>query len=143
MTSKIILLVEDNADDELLTLRALRSIAHICPIMVVRDGAEALDWLYRRGVHADRDASLDPQLILLDLGLPKIDGLGVLRAIRGDAAMHRMPIVVLTSSAQDRDVIESFQLGANSYVCKPVGFEAFVQAVTQLGLYWLTLNQSR
>lgn len=143
MTSKIILLVEDNADDELLTLRALRSIAQICPIIVVRDGAEALDWLYRRGVHADRDASLDPQLILLDLGLPKIDGLGVLRAIRGDAAMHRMPIVVLTSSAQDRDVIESFQLGANSYVCKPVGFEAFVQAVTQLGLYWLTLNQSR
>jgi two-component system response regulator len=143
MKSKIILLVEDNADDELLTLRALRSITHICPIIVVHDGDEALDWLYRRGVHADRDASLDPQLILLDLGLPKIDGLGVLRAIRADAAMHRMPIVVLTSSGQDRDVIESFQLGANSFVCKPVGFEAFMEAVKQLGLYWLTLNQSR
>jgi len=143
MTTKIILLVEDNADDELLTLRALRSITRVCPIIVVRDGAEALDWLYRRGGHADRDESLDPQLILLDLGLPKIDGLGVLRAIRGDAAMHRMPIVVLTSSAQDRDVVESFQLGANSFVCKPVGFEAFVEAVKQLGLYWLTLNQTR
>ena len=143
MTTKIILLVEDNADDELLTLRALRSITRVCPIIVVRDGAEALDWLYRRGSHADRDESLDPQLILLDLGLPKIDGLGVLRAIRGDAAMHRMPIVVLTSSAQDRDVVESFQLGANSFVCKPVGFEAFVEAVKQLGLYWLTLNQTR
>lgn len=142
MRTKIILVVEDDADDELLTLRALKAVGPTCPIIVVRDGAEALAWLYRRDVHADRDDSLEPQLILLDLNLPKIDGLGVLRTIRTDAAMHKMPIVVLTSSAQERDVVDSFQLGANSYVCKPVGFEAFVQTIQRVGQYWLTVNQS-
>ena len=143
MRTKVILLVEDNADDELLTLRAFKTLGHACPVVVVRDGAEALDWLYRRGSHAESDASLEPKLILLDLDLPKIDGLGVLRAIRGDVALRKTPVVMLTSSGQDRDVVESLQLGANSYVCKPVGFEAFVQAVQQLGSYWLTLNHSR
>ncbi len=143
MKSKIILLVEDNADDEVLTLRALKKCHVANPIVVVRDGAEALDWLYRRGTHAGRDPGLEPQLILLDLNLPKIDGLGVLRTIRGDASLQRMPIVVLTSSNEDVDVIESYKLGANSYVCKPVGFEPFAKAVQQLGLYWLVLNEQR
>lgn len=143
MRTKVILLVEDNPDDELLTLRALKKCNLANPIVVVRDGAEALDWLYLREAHAGRDPALEPQLILLDLNLPKIDGLGVLRAIRADPGLHRMPIVMLTSSNEDRDVIESYQLGANSYVCKPVGFDAFAQAVHQLGLYWLVLNESR
>lgn len=143
MRTKIILLVEDNADDELLTLRALKKCHVANPIVVVRDGAEALDWIYRRGSHASRDADLEPQLVLLDLNLPKVDGLGVLRTIRADPAIHRMPVVMLTSSNEDRDVVDSYQLGANSYVCKPVDFDQFTAAVQQLGLYWLVLNQTR
>jgi two-component system response regulator len=141
--TKVILLVEDNPDDEALTLRALTKANLANPVVVVRDGAEALDWLFVKESHATRDPSLEPQVVLLDLNLPKIDGLAVLRAIRGEPKTRHLPVVVLTSSNEDKDVIESYQLGANSYVCKPVEFDRFVSAVQQLGLYWVLLNQTR
>ena len=141
MIDRVILLVEDNENDEVLTLRALKK-SHISNrVVVVRDGAEALDYLFSRGAYASRAATEVPQVILLDLKLPKIDGLEVLRAVRGDDRTKLLPVVVLTSSVEEQDVIRSYGLGANSYVRKPVDFNQFVDAVRQLGLYWLVINQ--
>ena len=142
MDKRIILLVEDNPDDEALTLRALKKNNIRNTIAVVRDGEEALDWLFVRGPHAGRDAAIQPQVVLLDLKLPKVDGLEVLRAMRGEPRTKLLPVVILTSSNEERDVIEGYGLGANSYVRKPVDFTQFVEAMGQLGLYWLVLNES-
>lgn len=141
MKDKIILLVEDNPNDEELTLRALKKSQIMNRVVVVRDGVEALDYLFMRGAHANRSSSETPQVILLDLKLPKIDGLEVLREIRSDDRTKLLPVVVLTSSVEDQDLIKSYGLGANSYVRKPVDFVQFMEAVRQLGLYWLVLNQ--
>lgn len=136
----VILLVEDNPDDEALTVRALRKNNIANEIVVAHDGAEAVDYLFATGAHTD-DASRLPQVVLLDLKLPKLDGLDVLRRIRGDARTRLIPVVVLTSSKEERDLVDSYSLGANSYVQKPVDFGEFVEAARQLGLYWLILNQ--
>jgi two-component system response regulator len=135
-----ILLVEDNPDDEELTKRAFEVCKLSNEIVVVRDGMEALDYLFATGTHADRDPELLPQVVLLDLNLPKIDGLEVLRRIRADARTRRLPVVVLTSSSEERDIVQSYDLGANSFVRKPVDFFRFIDAAQQLGLYWLVLN---
>ena len=140
MTAKKILLVEDNPDDELLAIRALKKNNIANTIDVARDGEEALEYLFGTGKYAERDTSDQPQVILLDLKLPKIDGLGVLRRIREDERTKMLPVVVLTSSDEERDLIESYSLGANSYVRKPVDFDQFMEAIRQLGLYWLVLN---
>ena len=134
MSEGIILLVEDNPMDEELTLRAFKRSNVLNPIVVVRDGVEALDYL--------RSEAALPQVVLLDLNLPKIDGLEVLRAIRADERTRLLPVVVLTSSREDRDLVNSYRLGANSYVQKPVDFAEFLEAVRQLGLYWLILNRT-
>jgi two-component system, response regulator len=141
MSERVILLVEDNPSDEELTLRALKKSNILNRVVVVRDGAEALDYLFARGAHASRPADESPQVVLLDLKLPKIDGLEVLREIRADERTKLLPVVVLTSSIQEQDVVTSYGLGANSYVRKPVDFTQFVEAVRQLGLYWLVINQ--
>ena len=141
MSDRVILLVEDNENDEVLTLRALKKSNILNPVVVARDGVEALDYVFRRGVHASRPATEMPQVILLDLKLPKIDGLEVLRAIRADERTKLLPVVILTSSVEEQDIIRSYDLGANSYVRKPVDFNQFVEAVKQLGLYWLVINQ--
>lgn len=137
----VILLVEDSADDRDLTLRALRQNRIRNAVVVVEDGVEALDYLFGRGRFADRDPAAWPQVILLDLKLPRLDGLEVLRAIRADEHTRLLPVVILTSSREEQDVLESYKLGANSYIRKPVDFEQFVEAVRQLGLYWLVLNE--
>jgi two-component system response regulator len=137
---KIILLVEDNPDDEALTLRALKKNNILNEVVVAHDGAEALDYLFATGRHAGRDVHDQPQLVLLDLKLPKIDGLEVLRRLRADERTRRQPVVILTTSNEERDIIASYSLGANSYVRKPVDFEQFMDAVRHLGLYWLVLN---
>jgi two-component system, response regulator len=142
MNDRIILLVEDNPDDEALTLRALRKNNIGNEIVVARDGAEALDYLFCRGAHANRDASVQPELVLLDLKLPKVDGFEVLRALRRDERTRLLPVVILTSSKEQQDVVNGYDLGANSYVRKPVDFHEFLDAVRQLGLYWLVLNES-
>ena len=142
MTDKVILLVEDNPDDELLTLRALRKNDVTGEVVVARDGVEALDYLFGTGAYAGRDTSVMPQLILLDLNLPKIDGLEVLRRLRADERTRLLPVVILTSSREQKDMLEGYGLGANSYVRKPVNFEQFVRAVEQLKLYWLILNEA-
>ena len=142
MTDKVILLVEDNPDDELLTLRALRKNDVTGEVVVARDGVEALDYLFGTGAHAGRDTSVMPQLILLDLNLPKIDGLEVLRRLRAEERTRLLPVVILTSSREQQDMLEGYGLGANSYVRKPVNFEQFVRAVEQLKLYWLILNEA-
>ena len=136
-----ILLVEDNPTDEELTLRALKKGKIANAIFVVRDGAEALDFLFCRGEYAGRVTLLRPKLILLDLKLPKIDGLEVLRQIRNSDLTRLIPVVVLTSSREERDIVESYRLGVNSYIVKPVEFDKFVEAVKNLGWYWLLLNQ--
>ena len=136
----MILLVEDNPDDETLTLRALRKGNVGNDFMVVRDGAEALDFLFGTGAHAGRDTSILPQVVLLDLKLPKIDGLEVLRRVRADERTKVLPVVILTSSDEEQDRVRGYDLGANSYVRKPVDFARFADAVRQLGLYWLVLN---
>jgi two-component system response regulator len=141
MHSKPILLVEDNADDEVLALRAFSKSNISNPIVVARDGAEALDYLFAQGQYADRDSRDLPAVVLLDLKLPKIDGLEVLRQIRGNEQTRMMPVVILTSSRQDEDLVSGYNLGANSYVRKPVDFIEFVAAVGQLGIYWLLLNE--
>lgn len=141
MDDKIILLVEDDPDDEALTLRALKKNRILNEVKVTRDGVEALDYLFGRGEYAGCDTLPQPQVILLDLRLPKLDGLEVLRQLRADKRTCLLPIVVLTSSDEERDIVESYRLGANSYVRKPVDFSQFSEAVRQLGLYWLVLNE--
>jgi two-component system response regulator len=141
MENQIILLAEDNPDDEALTLRALQKNNIKNEVVVVRDGVEALDYLFANGPYAGRDASGMPQLILLDLKLPKVDGLEVLRRLRADPRTKLVPVVILTSSNEEKDLINGYGLGANSYVRKPVDFVQFTEAVRQLGLYWLLLNQ--
>ncbi len=141
MKSKIILLAEDNPDDVKLTMRALRKANVLNEVVVAEDGAEALDYLFGTGKYAGRDISQQPQVILLDLKMPKVDGLEVLQRIRGDERTKLLPVVVLTTSSEDRDRVGSYQLGANSYVRKPVDFNQFTEAVRQLGLYWLLLNE--
>ena len=140
MTQPFILLVEDNPDDEELTLLSLRrnNLGH--EIVVVRDGVEAVEFMSGEGQYAGRDTAVMPAVILLDLKLPKLDGLGVLKRLRADPRTRRQPVVVLTSSSQDADVIASYQLGANSYVRKPVEFSSFMEAVGSLGLYWVLIN---
>ncbi|MBZ5695849.1 MAG: response regulator [Acidobacteriia bacterium] len=141
MENGVILLVEDNPDDEALTLRALRKNNIKNEVVVARDGAEALDYLFGTGAHAGRDTGALPQVVLLDLKLPKIDGLNVLRQIRADKRAKLLPVVILTSSVEEQDRMQGYDLGANSYVRKPVDFNQFIEAVRQLGLYWLILNQ--
>jgi CheY-like chemotaxis protein len=140
--SRIILLVEDNADDIELTLRAFEKSKIVNDIVVARDGEEALDYLFATGSHADRDPGLLPEVVLLDLKLPKIDGLDVLRRIRTDERTRRLPVVILTSSTEEQDVLSSYDLGANSFVQKPVDFGEFIDAARHLGLYWLVLNET-
>ena len=141
-SSNYILLVEDNRDDIDLTMRALRQHNIANDVVVVQDGAEALDFLFGEGRHADRDATRQPQLILLDINLPKLSGLEVLKRLRSDVRTRLLPVVMLTTSKQDQDIVESYTIGANSYVRKPVNFGEFTEAVRQLGLYWLMLNES-
>ncbi|MBI5462050.1 MAG: response regulator [Gammaproteobacteria bacterium] len=136
-----ILLVEDNPDDEALTLRAFKKNNIQNHVVVAHDGAEALDYLFGTGAHAGRNVAELPQVVLLDLKLPKVDGLEVLRRIRADERTRLMPVVILTSSKEDQDVISSYRLGANSYVRKPVSFDEFLDATRSLGLYWLLINQ--
>lgn len=136
-----ILLVEDNPDDLDLTLHALRSDKVANRIEVARDGEEALDYFFRRGQFAERPEESQPSLVLLDLKLPKVDGLEVLRAIKNDSRLRAIPVVVLTSSKEERDMVMSYQLGVNSYIQKPVDFNQFRETVKQLGLYWLVVNQ--
>jgi two-component system response regulator len=135
-----ILLVEDNPDDEALTLRALRRNNILNEVVVARDGAEALEYLFGEGRHAGRNVREQPPLILLDLKLPKIDGLEVLRRLRADLRTQLQPVAVLTTSNEENDVVSSYRLGANSYIRKPVDFAQFMDAVRQLGQYWLVLN---
>jgi two-component system, response regulator len=136
-----ILIVEDNQDDLDMTLRALRKANLTNPIQIARDGAEAVEYIFCEGPHAGRKVENGPRLILLDLKLPKIDGMEVLKRIKADPRTKTIPVVVLTSSKEQKDVIESYQLGVNSYIVKPVNFEGFVAAVQELGMYWLLLNQ--
>jgi CheY-like chemotaxis protein len=137
-----ILLVEDNANDAELALYALKKYHVANRIEVVRDGAEALDYVFYTGAYAHRRTENGPKVILLDLKLPKVDGLEVLQRIKSDLRTRLIPVVVLTSSQEERDMVESYQLGVNSYIVKPVDFEQFVEAVRQLGLYWVLLNQA-
>jgi two-component system response regulator len=141
MAEKMILLVEDNADDEELTLRALRQAKIANEIFIARDGEEALDFIFSRGAHEKRDSARMPAVILLDLKLPKVGGHEVLKELRADPRTRLIPVVVLTSSSEDEDMLRSYQSGANSYVRKPVEFGAFAHAVSQLGMYWVLLNQ--
>jgi two-component system response regulator len=136
-----ILLVEDNPDDVELTLRAFRRSNIANEVVVVRDGVEALEYLFATGRYAGRDADALPQVVLLDLKLPRLDGLEVLERLRAHAKTRLLPVVILTSSTEERDLVKGYSLGANSYVRKPVDFEQFAASVKQLGLYWLLLNQ--
>lgn len=142
MSQKVIMLIEDNPDDEELALLAFKKSNVANEVVIARDGEEALDYLFGTGVHAGRDVRQQPQVVLLDLKLPKIDGLEVLQRVRTDPRTRRLPIVVLTSSKEEQDLIESYDLGANSYVRKPVDFGQFVESVKQLQLYWLVLNEA-
>ena len=142
MKNKVILLAEDNPDDVKLTIRALKKSNILNEVVVAEDGVEALDYLFGTGKYAGRDTRVLPQLVLLDLKMPKMDGLEVLQRLRNDARTKLLPVVVLTTSSEDKDRIESYKLGANSYIRKPVDFDQFVDAVRQLGLYWLVLNEA-
>lgn len=142
MLNKVILLVEDNPDDVELTLRALSKNNITNEVVVVRDGVEALDYLFGAGKHLGRDTSAVPAVILLDLKLPKVGGLEVLRRLRSDSRTKLVPVVILTSSKEQEDLVNGYSLGANSYVRKPVDFIQFTEAVRQLGLYWLLLNEA-
>jgi two-component system, response regulator len=138
---KTILLVEDNQDDEILTLRAFRKHNVANEIVVARDGVEAIDYLFASGSHQGRDSSALPSVVLLDLKLPRMDGMDVLRHIRSRELTKLLPVVVLTSSREEQDIVSSYNLGANSYIRKPVDFDKFIEAVGYLGLYWLLLNE--
>jgi CheY-like chemotaxis protein len=142
LEEKIILLVEDNADDVLLTERALKKSHILNKVVVVRDGVEALEYLFGNGNWAGRDLRVMPQVVLLDLNLPKIDGLEVLRKIRADNRTKLLSVVILTSSKEESDLINGYSMGANSYIRKPVNFNDFAEAIRQLGLYWLVLNET-
>jgi two-component system response regulator len=142
MMQKTILLVEDNPNDEMLTIRALKKNNIMNEVIVARDGVQALDYLFAEGKHEGRDLSNQPQVILLDLKLPKVDGHEVLKRIKADQRTRLLPVVILTTSTEDQDIISSYQLGANSYIRKPVDFDQFIKAVGQLGLYWLVLNET-
>jgi two-component system response regulator len=142
MSQRVIMLVEDNPMDEELTLRAFQKSGIANPVVLARDGVEALDYLFARQNHAGRDPNAMPQVILLDLKLPKMNGLEVLRTLRDDDRTKLLPVVVMTSSREEQDLVRSYDLGANSYVRKPVDFAQFVEAVRQLGLYWLVLNEA-
>ncbi len=139
---RVILLVEDDPKDEALTLRALKKSSVMNPVVIARDGREALDYLFAEGLHAGRDRSVMPQVILLDLKLPKLDGIEVLEALRAHEHTRLLPVVVLTSSVEEQDLLRCYSLGANSYMRKPVDFSQFMEAVKQLGLYWLVLNKA-
>jgi len=141
MEARVILLVEDNPDDEALTLRALKKNHIHNEVVVARDGAEALEYLFGTGPHTGRDANLIPAVVLLDLKLPKVDGLEVLRRLRADKRTQHAPVVILTSTREEQDLVRSYDLGCNSYIRKPVDFNQFTEAVRQLGLYWLVLNE--
>jgi two-component system response regulator len=136
-----ILLVEDNPDDEELTMHALKKVNLVNHIDIVRDGAEALEYIFCTGAYSERIMEDGPRLIFLDLKLPKVDGLEVLQRLKSDARTRMIPVVVLTSSREERDIVESYQLGVNSYIVKPVDFEQFMQSVGQVGLYWVLLNE--
>jgi two-component system response regulator len=142
MKSKIILLVEDNPDDVTLTLRALKKNNILNEVVVAQDGVEALDYLFGTGKYNGRDTNVMPQVVLLDLKMPRLDGLEALHRIRNDERTKLLPVVILTTSSEDRDRIESYRLGANSYIRKPVDFNQFAECVQQLGLYWLVLNEA-
>jgi CheY-like chemotaxis protein len=142
MIEQTILLVEDNPTDEELTLRALKKSNIMNKVVVARDGREALDYIFASGNHAGRAATEEPQIVLLDLNLPKIGGIDVLRAVRTDEKTKLLPVVILTSSKEDKDLIAGYSSGANGYVVKPVDFTQFSEAVRQLGLFWLLVNQS-
>ena len=141
MNSKVILLVEDNPDDEALTIRAFKKNKILNELVVARDGAQALDYLFGTGAYAGRDPSELPQVVLLDLKLPKVNGLEVLRRVRNNPVTKTLPVVILTSSREEQDRLTGYTLGCNSYVCKPVDFVQFTEAAQQLGLYWLVLNE--
>jgi two-component system response regulator len=141
MDDKIILLVEDNPDDEELTLRALKKNNITNKVVVARDGVEALDYLFGTGAHAGRDLHVMPEVVLLDLKLPKVDGFEVLRRLRADQRTKLLPVVILTTSNEEKDRLNGYHLGANSFVRKPVEFDQFIEAVRQLGMYWLLLNE--
>lgn len=142
MNKQCILLVEDNRDDELLTLRALRKNNMVKDVIVVRDGEQALDYLFGRGEYAGRDIRDVPRMVLLDLKLPKLNGIEVLKQIRGKAETRYIPVVMLTTSDENKDITASYNNSANSYICKPVDFEQFIEAIRQLGSYWLGLNKT-
>jgi CheY-like chemotaxis protein len=142
MKNKVILLVEDNPDDEALTLRALQKNNIGNEVIVVRDGIEALDFLFAEGSFAERDISHQPEVILLDLQLPKLDGHAVLKKIRADERTHLIPVVILTTSNEDQDIVTSYANGANSFIRKPVDFNQFMEAIKQLGMYWLVMNET-
>jgi two-component system, response regulator len=141
MENRTILLVEDNPDDEALTLRAFRKSNIVNEVVVVRDGAEALDYLFAAGKHSGRQVAELPAVVLLDLKLPKIDGMEVLRRLRADERTKLARVVILTSSREEQDVANGYEHGANSYICKPVNFEQFADAVREIGLYWLVMNE--
>jgi two-component system response regulator len=142
MKNKVILLVEDNPDDVALTLRALKKSKIMNEVVVAQDGVEALEYLFGTGKYAGRDTRVLPQVVLLDLKMPRMDGLEVLQSVRSDERTKLQPVVVLTTSSEDRDRVESYKLGANSYIRKPVDFHQFADAVQKLGLYWLVLNEA-
>lgn len=141
MAKKHILLVEDNPDDEALALRALKKSNLANNISIARDGVEALDYIFCEGPHKERDINQQPVVVLLDLKLPKVDGLEVLKRIKEDDRTKRMPVVVMTSSSEEQDIVSSYDFGANSYIRKPVDFNQFTEAVAQMGLYWLVMNE--
>lgn len=136
-----ILLAEDSATDAEMTLRALRRNNLANKVHWVRDGEEALDYMFRRGPYASRNPGLSPKLVMLDIKMPKVDGIEVLRQLKADVALRAVPVVIMTSSSEERDVVESYHLGVNSYIVKPVEFEAFLETVAKIGLYWVLTNR--